>query len=103
MDERSQQQICLSCMACCKVLHIPTLFKPTDYMIFFYETRGHTVLVADGVMYIEIDEECPMLTAFGCKIYDARPYTCRVSFGWQSPIERVRLACKLKGGDTDGV
>ena len=88
-------------MACCKVLHIPTLFKPTDYMIHFYKTRGHTVLIADGVMYIEIDEVCPKLTPFGCKVYDARPYTCRVSFGYQSTIESIRLACKLKGGEQE--
>jgi Fe-S-cluster containining protein len=61
----------------------------------YYKKRGCIVesVGDDFDLAIMIPKDCPNLTTFGCKIYDARPGLCREYDGRLDPLMKKR--CKL--------
>ena len=76
LNTPEHSKLCLQCLACCKILAIPTdRFLISD--IKFYEARGCKLTMLEGKFHIVMPYHCPHLTPQGCDIYDARPLACR--------------------------
>ena len=92
---RRKQELCLSCLECCKVIAFPL---PIEYskkhVLEFYKVRGWEV-VNYNRFYLAVKKEvCPQLSINGCTIYDSRPETCKAYDGRYDPI--VADKCKWK-------
>ena len=87
LNTPNHQALCLKCLACCKILAIPSdRFLLTQDDIELYEARGCKLKVLDGKFYIVMPYPCPHLTPQGCDIYDKRPKSCEYYDGRMDPL-----------------
>ena len=94
---KEEQRICIGCQECCKHVGFRIrVFDRTEKLAYieFYETRGFTVLKdqTDTIMVV-VENRCPKLTQWGCKVYPNRPIACRIYDGRTDPA--MAGFCKL--------
>lgn len=94
LTEDQKQRLCLVCKRCCKQIGIPTALSPNDPdSISFYQERGYTAFIMDGIVMLMKEEDCPHLTDKGCDIYEIRPLRCREFDGREMDSPLKPLTC----------
>jgi Fe-S-cluster containining protein len=88
MTDEHKQQLCLSCLKCCKVIGVPisSYYASIPQVHEFYTTRGGRVVPYKDFTLIVFPFPCPHLTEQGCSIYQSRPNACRAYDGTKDPI-----------------
>ena len=82
----TKSELCLMCMACCKVLSFEIPVHPET--LDFYGSRGVKIIYTDVTplkAIVVIPHVCSKLTSTGCSIYKTRPLSCQVFNGRKSP------------------
>jgi len=76
--EKKKQELCLSCLECCKSLVIPFDYnRLSKEDIEFYKIRGIDFITTYKSSYMILNNfPCPYLTKNGCSIYNSRPKVC---------------------------
>lgn len=76
-----RQELCLSCLECCKWIEISTTYPDTVEIREFFTVRGWKVVTRGKVLHIYTYHPCPHLTDRGCDMYETRPIVCRMYNG----------------------
>lgn len=99
------QEICISCQECCKVMTFTLSLPRSTYKYYtsFYRKRGCEVQVQKVTseqyqVVVIIQSDCPELSPFGCKSYNYRPHFCRLYDGRKDPYMQDK--CLLPKGDS---
>ena len=93
-----QQELCLSCMECCRWLTFITEVPKdkVNYMTPLYKMRDCKVTVmprgGKAVVVILVPKTCHHLSPIGCAIYQTRPQACRDYDGRRDPV--LKDICK---------
>lgn len=93
-EEQEKQNVCLSCMECCKIMAFTYPVHIVDNtFVDFYRARGCEVRFYNNLAYVIVPMPCPHLDKKkGCTIYNSRPIACRMYSGIEDPI--IKDKCK---------
>ena len=93
--EKEKSDLCLTCLACCKALAIPTpyVYSNAEFKEF-YRVRGCGIVPVTGEEFslVWLRIACPHLTIEGCDIYEDRPEWCKKYDGRLDPL--MKDICK---------
>ena len=93
--EKRKQELCLSCLECCRTLAIPfDHYSLDEDDIKFYKMRGVELLTITQGPYLLVPSVCPHLTENGCDIYKDRPKICKDYDGREVPF--MKYKCKWR-------
>jgi len=94
---KQKNNVCLSCLECCKNISLPMNYKGKvnhHHYEEFAKTRNiKLVKVKDDKIYFLIPYPCPYLTDEGCSVYEDRPSICRMYNGRFDPA--LEDTCEL--------
>lgn len=86
--KKLKQELCLSCLQCCKTMIIPTVynFVADAQLAILSEMRDIKYIDTNMGPFALIPCACKFLTNKGCRIYDRRPDICRNYDGRNVPL-----------------
>ena len=95
MSEKTNNQKCIECQACCKYIsfHFPKKGDLYLYQEFANIRNAEYVKVKNGNVYFRFPSLCRYLKEDGCSIYNMRPQICKNYDGRFDPA--MEDLCKL--------